>query len=254
VRITSRSASGPQGFLPRRLPAAALRSHASSFPAAACQARSAASALRRALGALGGPGFQLRLLLFRLPGGQLPAGRLAALQQHRRPLRRLLPAPAVPAGRAARRGRRGISVIKGKVLSDPEPDPGIDQLLQLRDLRLQLPSGHVRGHRRARLQLGPVPGHHLQGHQALPRARLHRLRQQPADRLLVPPDEPGHRRVIGMQVPADHPRPDIIERGHLDLPRRPQPLAIAIQQQARHHRRVIRLPALPVAPVRRLKR
>src|ERR1022692_3860662 len=70
----------------------------------------------------------------------------------------------------------------------------------------------------------------------------------------MPGHEPGRRRMIRMQVPADHPGAHVIERRHLHRPRRPDPLAVAVQHQRHHHRRVIRRAALPVRPVPRQER
>ena len=60
-----------------------------------------------------------------------------------------------------------------------------------------------------------------------------------------------HRLVAGRRPAADHPAAHVIDARRGDLPRRPDPLEIAVEQQRQHHRRVIRRLPLPVGPVRR---
>ena len=134
-------------------------------------------------------------------------------------------------------------------LGEPRLHLSGQQRLQLADLDLQLPSGGVRRHRRIRLDLRPVPGHHIDADQALPRARCQRLDQQPLHRTLVPGHEPGHGGVIRVQALANHPGTHVIPGGHLDRPRGPDPLAIAVHDQAHHQPRMIGPLALPIGPV-----
>jgi len=91
----------------------------------------------------------------------------------------------------------------------------------------------------------------MTGNSALGRQQRQHLHEQPLDLGAVPPDEHRDRLVAGRRPAADHPAADIIDARRGDLPRRPDPLEIAVQQQARHHRRVIRRLPLTVGPVRR---
>jgi len=145
--------------------------------------------------------------------------------------------------------QRVLGGIGGLRLGEPRVHPGGQQRLQLADLNLQLLRSGVRRHRRVRLDLRPIPGHHIHAHQALRRACHQRLNQQALQRPLMPGHEPGHGGVIGVQVLRQHPRPPIIEGGHLHRPRRPDPRAVAVHDQRHHQRRVIRLLPLPIGPV-----
>ena len=231
--------SGPPWPGPWPAPRAA-RASSRSFSAASFAIRSARSASAcswraRALG------LQLRLR-------RLAAGQLARRPLPGRPGR----GPAGPAaGTSPPLNRASSAASAARACSIHACHLGFQQLLQLRDIQPQLLRGRVRGHRRVRLDLGAVPGRHVDPDQALPRARRQRLHQQPLQRLLVPGHEPGVRGVIGVQPAADHPRAHVIEGGHLDRPRGPDPLAVAVHDQRHHHPRVIRRPALPVGPVAR---
>jgi len=91
----------------------------------------------------------------------------------------------------------------------------------------------------------------MPGHRPLGGQQRQHLHEQPPDLGAVPPDELPDRLVTGRRPAADHPAAHIIHARRGDLPRRPDPLDIAVQQQRRHHRRVIRGLPLPVGPVRR---
>jgi hypothetical protein len=120
---------------------------------------------------LPGPGFGPQLRLRRLTAGQLA----------RRPL-------AGRPGRGPAARRRGIIAaaeqgvlrdVGGAGLLDPRRHLGLQQLLQRGDVQPELLRGRVRRHRRVRLDLRAVPGHHVDPDQALPRARYQGLHQQP---------------------------------------------------------------------------
>jgi hypothetical protein len=59
--------------------------------------------------------------------------------------------------------------------------------------------------------------------------------------------------MVRLQVRRDHPKTDILHTRPLDLPRRPDPQRIRVQQQRHHHRRVIRRPTLTVRSIRPIK-
>ena len=145
--------------------------------------------------------------------------------------------------------QRVLCGVGGLSLGEPRVHLSGQQRLQLGDLDFQLPGGGIGGHRRVRLHLGAIAGHHIHADQALPRTRHQRGHQQPLHRLLVPGHEPGHGGVIRMQVLRQHPRAHIVKGGHLDRPRRPDPLAIAVHDQAHHQPRMIGLLTLPISPV-----
>jgi hypothetical protein len=91
----------------------------------------------------------------------------------------------------------------------------------------------------------------MPGHRALGRQQRQHLHEQPPDLGPVPPDELADRLAAGRGPAADHPAAQVIDARRGDLPRGPDPLEIAVEQQACHHRRVIlRLP-LTAGPVRR---
>ena len=147
--------------------------------------------------------------------------------------------------------QRVLGSVLGPGLRHPGGDLCLDQLFQPGDIVVQLPGRGTGRLRRVRPDHRPVAGDHVHADQALPRARRQRLHQQALDCLLMPGHEPGDGRVVGVQPAADHPRAHIVPAGHLDRPRRPDPLAVAVHHQRHHHPRVIRRPALPVGPVPR---
>ncbi len=105
----------------------------------------------------------------------------------------------------------------------------------------------VRRHRRVALTFVPSPA--TTSTRTRPAARTRPATdQQPLHRLLCRVTNRATSRDQGA-VPAVHPGAHVIEGGHLDRPRRPDPLAVAVHDQRHHHPRVIRLLALPVGPV-----
>ena len=96
----------------------------------------------------------------------------------------------------------------------------------------------------------PIDRDHPRPHQPRLITQPEHLTEQLAQRRLVPRHEPRDRRVIGRLHHRDRLERHVLLTRPLDLPRRPHPTRIAIQQQGHHHRRVIRPPAHPIAAIR----
>ena len=69
----------------------------------------------------------------------------------------------------------------------------------------------------------------------------------------MPIHEPRDRRVIRRLQHRDRLERHVLLTRPLDLPRRPNPTRIGVQQQGHHHRRVIRPPTNPVTAIRTIK-
>ena len=67
-------------------------------------------------------------------------------------------------------------------------------------------------------------------------------------------EEPRDRRVIRTLLGRQHPEGDVLLAGALDRARGPDPARVRVQQQADHHRRVIRRPAAPIDPIGAIER
>ena len=107
----------------------------------------------------------------------------------------------------------------------------------------------IRAQRRVRLHLGPIDCHHPQVHQPRLRAQPQHLTKQHLNHLLMTLTEPCDRHVIRQVTRADHPERDILMTRPLDTTTRMHSLAIRVDQQRQHHRRVIRCPAHPTQPI-----
>ena len=141
--------------------------------------------------------------------------------QFRAPICRVCVTPCMPSGPLVRQAAGCGRVARS---GRARPRPRSAAVTRTRRLR---PAQHTPA---------PPPPPATHGHRdILPRPPS---RPRAMDSSAVPADEIRRRGVIGMQVPADHPRPHITEGSHLDIPAGPQPPAIAIQQQPAPHRRV----------------
>ena len=121
---------------------------------------------------------------------------------------------------------------------------------QLLDLRQRA----VRRVRRVTGQLRAVQAQLAQRDHALRGQQPQHLTEQLTERLLMPRPEPGDRRVIRVQPGDDQPVGHVAHAPLLDHPAGPLALAVAVQQQGDHHRRVVRRPAVPIGPIAAAKR
>ena len=118
-------------------------------------------------------------------------------------------------------------------------------LLQLASLLLHPAVTHRLVLRRVRPNLRPVERHVPQPRQPSLSAQLQHLHEQLAQRRQVPLPELRDRVVIRMLIRRQNAECQRAIRRLLDLPRTRNPDAVAVQQQTRHHSRIIRrLPAL----------
>jgi transposase len=104
-----------------------------------------------------------------------------------------------------------------------------------------------------RRKLRPVGSNHPDARQPLLRAQRKHLAEETGNRVLVTLDEPRDRRVIRSLLRRQHPERDVLLTATLDLPRRPRPARIGVEQQRHHHRRVIGRPAAAVLPIGRIE-
>ena len=99
----------------------------------------------------------------------------------------------------------------------------------------------------------PIDRDHPRPHQPSLTTQRQHLPEQPRQRRLVPRHEPGDHRVIRRLHHRDRLERHVLITRPLELPRRPHPTRIPVQQQGHQHRRVIRPPADPVDPIRRIE-
>ena len=125
----------------------------------------------------------------------------------------------------------------------------VDRLGLFEDLARELLVVDVRVAARVARQLRPVDGDHPDARQTLLRAQRQHLAEQAGDRVLVALDEPRDRRVIGPLLRRHHAERDVLLARPLDLPRRPRPARVGVEQQRDHHRRVIGRPAAAVRAI-----
>jgi len=91
-----------------------------------------------------------------------------------------------------------------------------------------------------RLHLRPVERHVPELHQPSLPAELQHLHEESGQRLEVDPAKLRNRRVVRMVPRRDHPERDVVVRLALDLSRRCDSAAVTVEQQRRHHLRMVR--------------
>jgi hypothetical protein len=99
----------------------------------------------------------------------------------------------------------------------------------------------------------PSTGDNPNLHQPGLRTQAQHLGEQVADRGLVTDPKPGDRRVIQWLVRGDHPERHILAAAPLNPSRRTHPDRVRVHQQRHHHPRIVRRPAMPVSPIRRIE-
>ena len=104
------------------------------------------------------------------------------------------------------------------------------------------------------VQLGPVERDHPDPHQTSLGAQPEHLGEQSRERLLVLLAETADRRVVGVLVRGQHPEGDVLPAAPFDLAARALALAVGVEHERDHHRRLVRLPPPTVLAVALVER
>src|SRR5829696_7869570 len=129
----------------------------------------------------------------------------------------------------------------------------VDRLGFLEDLARELLVIDIGVATRIASQLGPVDRDHPNARQPLLRAQRQHLAEEAGDRVLMALEEPRDRRVIRSLLRRQHAERNVLLARPLDLPRRPRPARVRVQQQRHHHRRFIGRAAAPVDAISRVE-
>jgi hypothetical protein len=140
------------------------------------------------------------------------------------------------------------------ILTEQAVLPAVGLLSLLKDVRDKLLVGAVRTARRVRADLHAIDRDHPNLNQARLLTQRQHLREQLAERSVVPAAELRDRRVIRNRHRGDQLVGHVLPARPLDPARGPVPARVRVQQQRDHHRRLVGSATLTVRAIRPIER